>query len=148
MRTFHIGGTAQRDMEESEFRARRAGRARSARVRSVVNSVGKDVVLSRNAERIITDPKDREAESYRIRNGATLRVAEGDEVQSGQVICQSDPHSVPILAEVGGKVRFDDCIEGRSIRSEKEASGTIRRTVIEHKGDLHPQIILEDGTGK
>jgi DNA-directed RNA polymerase subunit beta' len=55
---------------------------------------------------------------------------------------------VPILAEVGGKVRFDDCIEGRSIRSERDPSGHVRRTVIEHKGDLHPQIILVDGTGK
>ncbi len=63
------------------------------------------------------DPKERELEKYTVPNGATLMVAEDEEVEVGRVLCQWDPHSVPILAEVGGKVRFDDCIEGRSIRS-------------------------------
>lgn len=94
------------------------------------------------------DPKERELEKYTLPNGAMLLVAEDEEVETGQVLCQWDPHSVPILAEVGGKVRFEDCLEGRSVRSEQDSSGNIRRTIIEHKGDLHPQIILEDATGK
>ncbi|MEZ6045770.1 MAG: DNA-directed RNA polymerase subunit beta' [Planctomycetaceae bacterium] len=148
MRTFHIGGTAHRDVEESEIQAKRGGRIKYARIRSVVNSEGKNVVLTRNGEVIVVDAKERELEKYTIPNGATLMVNENDEVKLGQVICQWDPHSVPILAEVGGKVRFEDCIEGRSFRADKDQSGHIRRTIIEHKTDLHPQIILEDGTGK
>ena len=148
MRTFHIGGTASREVEENEIRTRRSGRVRFARVRSVVNSEGKNVVLTRNGEIIIMDPKERELEKYTLPNGAMLLVAEDEEVETGQVLCQWDPHSVPILAEVGGKVRFEDCLEGRSVRSEQDSSGNIRRTIIEHKGDLHPQIILEDATGK
>jgi DNA-directed RNA polymerase subunit beta' len=148
MRTFHIGGTASREVEENEIRTRRAGRVRYARIVSVVNAEGRNVVLTRNGEVIIIDPKERELERYTIPNGATLLVAEEAEVQPGQVICQWDPHSVPILAEKGGKVRFEDCIEGRTIRTERDPSGHLRRTVIEHKGELHPQIILEDMTGK
>ncbi|HUG93142.1 MAG TPA: DNA-directed RNA polymerase subunit beta' [Planctomycetaceae bacterium] len=148
MRTFHIGGTASREVEEHEIRARKSGKVRYARIRSVVNAEGKSVVLGRNGEVIIMDPKERELEKYTVPAGATLLVAEDSDVAPGQVICEWDPHSVPILGEVGGKVRFDDCIEGRSIRTEKDPSGHVRRTVIEHKGDLHPQIILEDGTGK
>jgi DNA-directed RNA polymerase subunit beta' len=148
MRTFHIGGAASIDVHENEIRTRRAGRVRFARIRSVVNQDGKNVVLTRNGEIIILDPKERELENYTVPNGATLLVAEDEEIEVGRVLCQWDPHSVPILAEVGGKVRFEDCIEGRSIRSEREASGNLRRTVIEHKGDLHPQIILEDAAGK
>ena len=148
MRTFHIGGAASIDVHENEIRTRRAGRVRFARIRSVVNQEGKNVVLTRNGEIIILDPKERELENYTVPNGATLLVAEDEEIEVGRVLCQWDPHSVPILAEVGGKVRFEDCIEGRSIRSEREASGNLRRTVIEHKGDLHPQIILEDAAGK
>jgi len=148
MRTFHIGGAASREVEENEIRTRRAGRVRFARIRSVVNQDGKNVVLTRNGEIIILDPKERELEKYTVPNGATLMVAENEDVDVGSVLCQWDPHSVPILAEVGGKVRFEDCIEARSIRSEREASGNLRRTVIEHKGDLHPQIILEDAAGK
>ena len=148
MRTFHIGGTASREVEESETRTRRAGKVRFARIRSVVNNEGKNVVLARSGEIVIIDPKERELESYTVPNGATLLISENDDVEAGQILCQWDPHSVPILAEVGGRVRYEDCIEGKSLRIEKEASGNIRRTIIEHKGDLHPQIILEDGTGK
>ncbi|MEX0716235.1 MAG: DNA-directed RNA polymerase subunit beta', partial [Planctomycetaceae bacterium] len=148
MRTFHIGGSVSREVEENEIRTRRAGRVRFARIRSVVNAEGKNVVLARNGELIIIDPKERELEKYVIPNGATLLVNEDEEVEPGQVLCQWDPHSVPILAEVGGRVRFEDCIEGGSMRTQREASGTMRRTIIEHKGDLHPQVVLEDSTGK
>lgn len=148
MRTFHIGGTAHRDVEENEIRTKRAGRVRLARIRCVVNSEGKNVVLARNGEVIIADPKDRELEKYTIPNGAVLLVSEDEEIKAGQVICQWDPHSVPILAEVGGKVRYEDFVEGESIRTETDPSGNVRRTIIEHKGDLHPQIMLEDSAGK
>jgi DNA-directed RNA polymerase subunit beta' len=76
-----------------------------------------------------------------------LQVAENETVIIGQVLCTWDQHSIPILCEVGGKVRFEDLVEGQSIRSEKDPSGNIRKTVIEHKGELHPQIVLEDSTG-
>ncbi len=148
MRTFHIGGAASHEVEDNEIKTRRAGRVRFARIRSVVNSDGKSVVLGRNGEVTIVDSKDRELEKYTIPSGAVLAVAEMDVVEPGQVLCNWDPHSVPILCEVGGRVRFEDLVEGQSIRSEKDSNGNMRRTVIEHKGDLHPQIILEDTTGR
>ena len=86
MRTFHGGGTAFRDVEENEIKTKRAGRVRLARIRSVENSQGQNVVLARNGEVIILDPKERELERYTIPNGAVLMVAENDEVKIGQVI--------------------------------------------------------------
>jgi DNA-directed RNA polymerase subunit beta' len=148
MRTFHIGGTAHRDVEESDLKARKAGRVKFARIKSVVNAEGQEIVLTRNGEIIIRDAKGRDLEKYTVPNGAFLNVKEDDEVKEGQVLCTWDPHSVPILAEVGGKVRYEDLVEGQSVKSEADPSGHTRRTVIEHKGDLHPQIILEDSTGK
>jgi len=102
----------------------------------------------RNGEVIIIDQKERELEKYTIPNGAVLLVNENDDIKIGQVICQWDPLSVPLLAEVGGKVRYEDFIEGDSIRTEVDTSGTSRTMIIEHKGDLHPQIMLEDASGK
>jgi DNA-directed RNA polymerase subunit beta' len=75
-------------------------------------------------------------------------VEENQQVDVGHVLCQWDPHSIPILAEVGGKVRYEDVIEGETMRIEKDASGNLRRLIMEHKGDLHPQVVLEDPTGK
>jgi len=148
MRTFHFGGTAQKELEDKDLKAKKAGRAKFARIRSVVNTEGQAVVLARNGEIVIIDTKDRELEKYTIPAGAVLRVKEDEDVKVGQVLCEWDPHSVPILAEVGGKIRLEDLIEGRTIKTEVDATGNSRRTVIEHKGDLHPQIIVEDATGK
>ena len=148
MRTFHIGGVAQTDMEQNELLAKRGGRIRFARIRCVTNTDGKQVVLGRNGEICIVDNKGRELEKQTVPNGAVLQVAEDQQVKKGDVLCNWDPHSIPIIAQVGGKVRLDDCVEGQTVRSEKDSSGTIRRNITEHRGGLHPQVILEDGAGK
>ena len=112
------------------------------------NDAGQQVVLTRNGEISLLDPKGRELEKYEVPAGANLLVDENQEVKPGTVLCQWDPHSIPILAEVGGKVRYEDVIEGETMRVEKDPSGHLRRMIMEHKGDLHPQVVLEDASGK
>ena len=148
MRTFHIGGTAARDVEESEIRAKKGGIVKFTRLKVVKNDEGDLMVLTRNGEVLLLDEKGRELEKYEIPAGANLLVEEDSEAKPGAVLCRWDPHSIPILAELGGKVRYEDIVEGETMRLEKDTSGHIRRSIIEHKGDLHPQIILEDPSGK
>ncbi|MFN9718177.1 MAG: DNA-directed RNA polymerase subunit beta' [Planctomycetota bacterium] len=148
MRTFHIGGVASKDVETSELAAKRAGLVRFTRIRSVINAEGRQVVLGRNGEISIVDDRGREVEKQRVPNGAVLSVAENQPVKPGEVLCTWDPHSIPIIAQVGGRVRLEDCVEGQSVRTEKEQSGTMRRTIMEHKSGLHPQVVVEDGAGK
>ncbi|MGE0608422.1 MAG: DNA-directed RNA polymerase subunit beta' [Pirellulales bacterium] len=148
MRTFHIGGTVVRDVEESQIKTKRGGVAKFTRLKVVRNDEGQLVVLTRNGEISLLDPKGRELEKYEIPAGANLMVEENEEVAAGAVLCQWDPHSIPILAEVGGKVRYEDIVEGETMRIEKDPSGHSRRMIMEHKGEYHPQLILEDATGK
>ncbi|QDU64034.1 DNA-directed RNA polymerase subunit beta' [Planctomycetes bacterium Pan216] len=148
MRTFHIGGVASRSVEESEVRCKKTGTIRFERVSAVDTGDGNLVALARNGEVYVEDAKGRELEKYSIPNGAFLYVKEGQEVQGGAPLCRWDPHTVPILSEVGGRVRFEDIIEGETLRKEQDAGGSERWQIMEHKGDLHPQIILEDATGQ
>ncbi|MEX2114971.1 MAG: DNA-directed RNA polymerase subunit beta', partial [Pirellulales bacterium] len=148
MRTFHIGGTAARAVEESEIRAKREGNVQFTRLKVVQNDAGQQVVLTRNGEITILDPKGRELEKYEIPAGSMLLVNESDNVKPGSLLCQWDPHSIPILAEVAGRVRYEDVIQGETMRLEKDPSGHERRMIMEHKGDLHPQVVLEDPSGK
>ena len=148
MRTFHIGGVAKTDVEDNEKKCTKAGTIKLTRMRYVTNEEGQSVVLTRNGEIVILDPKGRELESHKVPAGAILSVAEDDAVKVGAVLCTWNPHVVPILAEVGGKVRWEDVVEGETMRKEKEPSGHIRRTITEHKGELHPQIVIEDADGK
>jgi hypothetical protein len=123
MRTFHIGGVASKDVETSELFAKRGGQVRFTRIRSVFNAEGGQVVLGRNGEISIVDDRGREVEKQRVPNGAVLQVKENQNVNAGDVLCTWDPHSIPIIAQVGGRARLDDCVEGQSIRTEKEAVG-------------------------
>ena len=148
MRTFHIGGSVSKQSVESDFKSKKAGEVRLTRVRSVPNSNDEQVVLNRNGEITLVDERGREIESYPVPAGATLKVTEGMKVTEGTVLCEWNPYSIPILSEVSGVVRFEDIVEGETVRTEKEASGNNRLMVIDHKGDLHPQIVIQDDAGK
>ena len=148
MRTFHIGGVATRGVEEKDVKSKREGKAKFVSLNIVVNDEGKRIALSRNGEIQILDAKGRELEKYDVPDGAIIMVEDGQHINRGQMLCEWDPHNIPILAEVGGMVRFDDIVEGETMKVEPDPSGHVRRTIIEHKGDLHPQVIIVDAEGK
>ncbi len=150
MRTFHIGGIGQHAVEESDIRVKKGGTVKFARLRVVENLVDEAkgtiqrVVLGRNGELVLVDERGREVEKYEVPNGAFLAVAEDQVVKKGDVLCEWDPHSIPILAETGGRVRYEDITEGVTMRVEKDATGNFRKVIVEHKGDLQPQVVIED----
>jgi DNA-directed RNA polymerase subunit beta' len=86
-------------------------------------------------------------EDFSVPNGAILWVEEGQQVAPGQLLCQWDPYRIPILAERGGRVRFEEIVEGETLRKERDQAGAERWVIMGHKGDLHPQIVIEDERG-
>jgi DNA-directed RNA polymerase subunit beta' len=148
MRTFHIGGTVKREIMESDVKAKKAGTVKLERVTVVENDAKEKVALTRHGEMLILGPKGHALENFTVPNGAILLVDEGQSVQPGQVLCKWDPHRIPILAERGGRIRFEEIIEGDTLRKERDASGAERWVIMEHKGDLHPQIVIEDERGQ
>ena len=84
----------------------------------------------------IVDDKGTELEKFDIPAGAILKVNENDSVKPGAVLVQWDPHSIPILSEVAGRVRYEEVIEGETVRREKDPSGHMRQMIMEHKGGV------------
>jgi DNA-directed RNA polymerase subunit beta' len=145
MRTFHIGGTASRAMEENEIKAKFPGRIRFVQLESITNSDGQRIALSRNGSVSLLDAKGRERDKYIIPVGARLLVNESEEVTAGMPLCQWDPHSVPILAKVAGYVHYVDILDGETVRLEQDTTtGRNRRFVTDLKGDRQPQIDVKD----
>ncbi|MDR4508870.1 MAG: DNA-directed RNA polymerase subunit beta' [Candidatus Brocadiaceae bacterium] len=149
MKTFHIGGTATRSVEESEIKAKRAGTIKYNNLNVVKNPEGKSVAINSNGEILLMDQKGRQIDKHTVVLGAEILVEENDEVVARQLLTRWDPHMVPILAEMSGKIRFEDVTIGKTLRLESDiSSGVKRKVIMEHKGDLHPQVIIEDKTGK
>jgi DNA-directed RNA polymerase subunit beta' len=151
MRTFHTGGIGQRTTQETEYRTVNAGtlELRDCSEVSVTDDDGNEafVVLKRNAELAIVDDKGRELEKYKLPYGAYLYAKSGDTVKKGQAVVKWDPHRTPILAEKAGEVRYVDIELGQTYREEDAGQGRQAKVVVEHKGDLRPQINILDAEG-
>ena len=153
MRTFHIGGAAQSrgSVGDNEHKSKKGGIVQFERVVVVTNDGGQKVALApRTGEVLVLRGKDGPiAERYGVPHGAELLVESGQEVAAGTALVKWDPHSVPLIAEESGIVRFKDIQEGKTVRKELDrATGVERFTIMEHKGDLHPQMIVETGKNK
>ncbi len=149
MRTFHIGGVAKKTVEDTEHKAKKAGTIKFERIAVVVNERNERIALTRSGEIQILGPKERVLETFPVQAGYVLLVEEGQQVQPGMLLCRWDPHMTPIIAEEGGRVRFEEIVEGETVRKERDpVTGTERWVIMEHKGDLHPQIVIEDERGQ
>ncbi len=151
MRTFHTGGIGQRTAQDTEYKALNAGvfELRDCNQVPTKDDEGHDVfvTLKRNGELAIMDGKGKELEKYKVPYGAFIHAKPGDEVKKGQLLIKWDPHRMPILAEKDGTVQFQDIEVGETVREEDAGKGQKALVVIEHKGEMRPQINVVDGTG-
>jgi len=141
MRTFHIGGTAQRTVEEADIRSPVKGTVKFENVQTVRTPDDMVVVLNQNGEAILIE-KDGTQRRYPLRVGAKLHVEDGSHVKTKDLIAEWDPHVTPIICEKSGIIQFEDIVEEETMREEVDTAGSIRKVIVEHKGELHPQIII------
>ncbi|XOF32271.1 MAG: DNA-directed RNA polymerase subunit beta' [Candidatus Electrothrix sp. YB6] len=151
MRTFHIGGTASRSVEQAEVRSQRSGTVRYREVHFVTNAAGFAVVMNRNAEIAIMDEQGIDRERFPVPYGAELRVIDGNKVDPGTVIADWDAFSIPIVAEVAGRIKYGDIIEGDTMQERvDQVTGKVSRVIIHATTSKHstPRISLKDGRGR
>ncbi len=153
MRTFHIGGAAQRGAEQSAIESSHTAKVTYKGLNVACNSSGNNVSISRNGEVVLIDDQGRERARHRIPYGGRMLVQEGTNVIPGQRLVEWDPYTIPIVAEKSGIVHFVDLVEGQSIREVvDEATGISNRVVVDWKqqtrgADLKPMISLRDKKG-
>jgi len=149
MRTFHIGGTAHRVIEQSQIKTKHKGFVKFHNLKTVKTKPEELLVLNRNGELSLVDPDGRELERHRIPQGAVLSKGDGEAVTKDELLVRWDPYTTPILTEFSGNVRFEDVKSGLTMREEvDEATGLTNRIIVEHKGDYHPQIVIETEKGE
>jgi DNA-directed RNA polymerase subunit beta' len=148
MRTFHIGGTASRQVEQSTLQARNSGVVRYQNLRTVISREGSIVVMNRNGTLVIQDDQGREKERYQIVYGARLRVKDAQRVERGEKLVEWDPYTLAILAEVNGRVAYGDIVEGVTMQEEvDEQTGLSQKVILDHYDEKRqPRVSLKDET--
>ena len=154
MRTFHIGGAAQRGAEQSKIEAPFDGKIRLDNTSLVTTEDGSEVVLSRSSEMIILDNQGREKARYRLQYGSKLLKKDGTKVKAGETLAEWDPYTIPIITEKEGTAHYVDLVEGVSMREIiDETTGIGSRVVMDWKqqpggANLRPRITLRDESGE
>ncbi len=144
MRTFHIGGTASRIIEQSFIKSKNKGIIKYHNLRTT--SKNKEfIVLNRNGSLSINDKQGREIERYTVPQGAFINIADVGEVPKGVAFVRWDPYTIPVLTEVSGQVKYEDLKEDVTVREELNlVTKLVERVVVEHKQEYHPQIVILD----
>ena len=150
MRTFHIGGAAQRGAEQSAIEAAFDSTVKLVNKSVVKNQEKVDIVMSRNCEIVLIDSNDRERARHRVPYGAKLLVKDKGSVTKGDKLAEWDPYTVPIITEKAGIVHYIDLVEGLSVREVMdEATGISSKVVVDWKqqtrgADLKPRVTLRN----
>ena len=154
MRTFHIGGAASAAAKESSVQIKNNGTLHLANAKFVVNDEGKLVLTSRNTELTVTDEFGRTKEHYKVPYGTVLNKADGQEVSAGETVANWDPHTMPVVSEVSGFVKFIDIVDGLTVTRQTDELTGLSSIVVQDVGeratagkDLRPTIKLVDAKG-
>jgi DNA-directed RNA polymerase subunit beta' len=155
MRTFHIGGAASRSAAVSNIEIKNKGVVKLNNIKTVHHQKGYLIAVSRSGEISVMNEHGRERERYKVPYGATITVADGAAVQQGEIVATWDPHTHPVVTEVGGYLHFEDFVDGVTVTEQiDEFTGLSSVVVLDPKQrgtsgrDLRPMLKLVDDKGK
>jgi DNA-directed RNA polymerase subunit beta' len=152
MRTFHIGGAASGRAEQTSLESRYGGVIRLEDAKLARKKDGSSIVMTRKGELVIVDAQDgRERERHQLVYGARLRIEDGQEVKAGQLLCEWDPFTIPILSEVAGRVEWFDINEHTLEERADERTGFVEKEIVQARdrsSDWRPRLIIHGAEGE
>ena len=155
LRTFHVGGTASASVAENEIVSKYDGRLEFEELRTLdkidENGQKQTIVIGRGTElRIVNADSGISMSEYRIPYGSILYKKNNELVKKGDKICEWDAYNALTLADVDGKIAYDQLVEGETFKSEllDEFSNHVDRVVVDSKDkNKNPVIKIVDAEG-
>ena len=154
LRTFHIGGTATRIIEQSEMTTKRPGTVKFSDNYDFADTIDESGTkvrrcMVRHAKLFIMDKDGKENASFNVPYGSNIFVSDGDEIAAKATLIQWDPYTDIILARETGLVSLKDFIEGETYAVESVEGGKKQMVVVEARDrKLSPHIEIVDMAGK
>ncbi|MBB64021.1 MAG: DNA-directed RNA polymerase subunit beta' [Waddliaceae bacterium] len=157
MRTFHLGGIASAG-STPEIVSEHDAVLIYQELRTVRNDDGQWLALNKNGSLCIVRDEGRSLEEYKkllstksieplqtftIELGTRIHIEDGGSVTKGLKVAEWEQHNIPIFCERAGYVKYEDLVEGISTdRDVNKQTGQAEIVVKQHRGDLHPQIVI------
>jgi DNA-directed RNA polymerase subunit beta' len=154
LRTFHIGGTATRIIEQSEMTTKRPGTVKFSDNYDFADTIDESGTkvrrcMVRHAKLFIINKEGKENASFNVPYGSNIFVSDGDEIAAKATLIQWDPYTDIILARETGLVSLKDFIEGETYAVESVEGGKKQMVVVEARDrKLSPHIEIVDKAGK
>ena len=153
LRTFHIGGTATRIIEQSEMTSKRPGTVKFSDnydSADTVDETGTEVTrcMVRHAKLFILDDDGTENATFNVPYGSTVFVKDGEKITAQTILIKWDPYTDIILARETGLVALSDFVEGETYAVEAVEGGKKQMVVVEardRKLSPHIEIVNKDG---
>jgi len=153
LRTFHIGGTAARIIEQSSVTSKKEGIikfSKNVNLEKVKNDDKTFSMISTNriGEISLFDKNKSELNKWKIPYGSEVLIKDGVKIKVGDILFAWDPYTDVILARHNGIVSYRDLIEGETYVKEAVEGGKKMAVVTESRNrNLSPHIeILDEGT--
>jgi DNA-directed RNA polymerase subunit beta' len=153
LRTFHIGGTASRVIEQSEMKNKRAGVVEYSdnydfAITKDESGIEVRRCMVRHSKLVIKQNKNEKKSVFNIPYGATMLIEEGEKVKPDTTLFQWDPYTDIILSRETGIVKLKDFIEGETYSVESVETGKKQIVVIEARDrKLSPHLEIVDEKG-
>ena len=157
MRTFHLGGIASAQLSP-ELVAEKDGIVIFEDMRTVQNEDGIFLALNKNGflhvvrdegrsleeyKKLLSSKSIEPLQTYSVALGTQLFKGDGESVKVGDRIGNWEQHNIPIICERPGFAKYEDLVEGISTHREvNKQTGQSEIVVKQHRGELHPQIII------
>lgn len=157
MRTFHTGGIASASVTP-EIMAEQDGILVYMDLRTVQNDEGIWLALNKSGTLHVVRDEGRSLDEYKkllstksleplqsftIELGTRILLEDGAKVKKKLKIAHWEQHNVPIICERPGYVKYEDLVEGISTQREvNRQTGQTELIVKQHRGELHPQIVI------
>ena len=133
MRTFHIGGAAQKGSEISSIESNVSGEVKFNNVQISKDTNGNSINLSRSSQLCVYQG-DKEKARHRLPSGSKVLIKEGQKIEKGQLLAEWDPFTIPVIAQTKGFVIFKDLEDGISTREViDESTGLSSKMIVDWK---------------
>ncbi len=152
LRTFHIGGTASRIVEQNVKTAAAPGKiVFNEEVKLVKNADGDMISIGRRGEVSLVLDSGRTRSQMILPYGAKVLVKKNDKVAASDPIFEWDPFADFVLSEKNGVVQYVDIIPGVSLSETVDEKTRRKQPMIMEptEKNVHPSIqVLSPKTGR